>query len=162
MESVARNYRAFALIARPFPHTGPGQAATFAVPSFARQLARIERGLAPPVISVGNLSSSRDLLDVRDVVRAYAGLLESGRAGGTYNVATGHPLLMSEVLDRLRAQCRVATTVEQDPSRFRAAEISRCSGDSFLLRSEVHWSAQIPLDITLRDTLQYWRGQQSI
>ena len=38
-----------------FPHTGPGQTETFAIPSFAGQIARIEAGLAPPTIKVGNL-----------------------------------------------------------------------------------------------------------
>ena len=69
MESVARGYRGFAIIARPFSHTGPGQAPVFAVPAFARQLARIEAGIDPAILKVGNLSARRDLLDVRDVVR---------------------------------------------------------------------------------------------
>ena len=36
------------VIARPFPHTGPGQAETFAIPSFAAQIARIEAGQRRP------------------------------------------------------------------------------------------------------------------
>ena len=56
---------------RPFNHTGPRQAPTFAAASFARQLALIEAGKAEPVLRVGNLAARRDLTDVRDVVAAY-------------------------------------------------------------------------------------------
>ena len=59
------------LVARPFNHTGPRQEPLFAIPSFARQIAQIERGDAPPELRVGNLETSRDLTDVRDVAAAY-------------------------------------------------------------------------------------------
>ena len=55
MENVAKAYRGLAITARAFAHTGPGQAAAFAVPAFARQLARMERGMEPPELRVGNL-----------------------------------------------------------------------------------------------------------
>jgi nucleoside-diphosphate-sugar epimerase len=77
------------VVTRSFNHTGPGQPPTFVAPSFARQLARIERGLQEPVLKVGNLDALRDLTDVRDVVRAYTALMASGATGEVYNVASG-------------------------------------------------------------------------
>src|SRR5688572_12252783 len=62
------------IVARPFNHTGPKQAPSFAIPGFAQQIARIEAGQAAPVIHVGNLDAERDLTDVRDVVSGYATL----------------------------------------------------------------------------------------
>src|SRR5262249_7447423 len=62
--------------ARPFNHTGPHQSAEFAIPSFARQLAAIASGQAPPVLEIGDLTAQRDLSDVRDVVAAYLLLME--------------------------------------------------------------------------------------
>ena len=56
------------VIARPFNHAGPRQSAEFVVSSFARQIARIEAGLAPPELRVGNLDTRRDMTDVRDVL----------------------------------------------------------------------------------------------
>jgi GDP-4-dehydro-6-deoxy-D-mannose reductase len=56
---------------RPFNHSGPGQTEGFVVPDFAMQIAKIEAGLIPPAMRVGNLDIERDFLDVRDVVRAY-------------------------------------------------------------------------------------------
>ena len=159
MESVARNYRAFAIIVRPFSHTGPGQPPQFAVPGFARQIARIERGLDEPVITVGNLNTSRDVLDVRDIVRAYTALLSGGKAGEVYNVATGQPVAISDILGRMRSMSRAATEVVVDVNRFRPSEIDCSSGDPLRLWTETNWSPRIPLDTTLSDTLDYWRSQ---
>jgi GDP-4-dehydro-6-deoxy-D-mannose reductase len=63
-------------ISRAFNHTGPRQDPSFAAPSFARQIALIERGRAAPEIAVGNLDAARDVHDVRDTVRAYAAIME--------------------------------------------------------------------------------------
>ena len=65
---------------RPFNHTGPGQSADLAIPAFARQIARIEAGLQPPVLEVGNLDPLRDFLDVRDVCAAYVACIERWEA----------------------------------------------------------------------------------
>jgi GDP-4-dehydro-6-deoxy-D-mannose reductase len=45
------------------------------LPSIARQLVKMGRGEAEPVLKVGNLDVRRDFLDVRDVVRAYVWLM---------------------------------------------------------------------------------------
>ena len=113
--------------ARPFNHIGPRQSAEFAVPNFARQLVAIERGEPPPVLETGDLSTRRDLTDVRDVVGAYLLLMERGRAGEAYNVGRGRSCSMQEVLDRLlalaglRSRCGSGPTCCGRPSRRRCA-----------------------------------------
>jgi len=161
MESVARAYRAFAIIARPFAHTGPGQPPAFAVPAFARQLARIEAGLQPPVLRVGNLAAKRDMLDARDVVRAYERILHLGEPGDTYNVARGAPAAVGDVLDELRSLCHVETEVQVDPERLRPADIACSSGDPLKLWTATGWSPRIAPGETLRDTLDYWRAVEA-
>src|SRR5947208_550828 len=59
------------LIARPFNHVGPRQDPHFVASGFARRVADIEAGRWAPEIAVGNLDARRDLMDVRDTVRAY-------------------------------------------------------------------------------------------
>ena len=107
MEAVAAEYADVAFVARAFSHTGPGQTPTFAIPAFARQLARIERGTQDLEIMVGNLEARRDVLDVRDVAAAYLRLLTYAVPGETYNIANGSPVSMREILDRLRGFCQV-------------------------------------------------------
>src|SRR5205823_1736354 len=74
---------------RPFNQVGPRLPPQYAAGHFARQLARIEYGLAPPQLEVGDLTARRDLTDVRDMVEAYRLLLDRGRGGETYNAGTG-------------------------------------------------------------------------
>ena len=93
-----------AIVTRSFNHIGPGQSPAFAAASFARQLAAIEAGLAPPTIAVGNLAAERDVTDVRDTVRAYLALLARGRPGACYNVCSGRAVSAQALLDGLRSR----------------------------------------------------------
>ena len=94
------------ILTRSFTHIGPGQHPSFAASGFAKQIARIEAGLAEPVLSVGNLEPSRDLTDVRDTVRAYTLLMAGGRPGQPYNVCSGKAHQIKEVLNGLLARTR--------------------------------------------------------
>ena len=145
------------LMVRAFNHIGPGQSPAFVVSGFARQAARIERGLQPPVVSVGNLSARRDFTDVRDVARAYALLLEKGRAGEVYNVGQGRSVGVDAVLDALIARCRVPVTVAVDPALFRPVDMPDVVADVSKLRAETGWTPHVPLAQSLDDTLAYWR-----
>src|SRR5437867_909282 len=66
---------------RGFNHEGPRRGPVFVASDFAKQIADIEKGRKPPVLSVGNLEATRDFTDVRDMVRAYWLALETGAAG---------------------------------------------------------------------------------
>ena len=162
MESVARSYRGFVITARAFAHTGAGQTPTFAIPAFARQLARMEVGLEEPTLRVGNLTALRDLLHVRDVVQAYTQIMAHGERGLAYNVASGRPYPMQDILDKMRGLCKVETAIATDPARLRPAEIACSSGDSSRLHSLTNWLPRIPLEETLRETLEYWRAEVEV
>ena len=144
---------------RSFSHTGPGQAPTFIVPSVAQQLAAIEQGRSEPVLKVGNLDVTRDLSDVRDVVRAYVALLERGRAGAVYNVCRGEGVRLTEVIDRLVRRARVPIRVEVDPSRYRPADVPYLVGDRGAIERDTGWQPEIPLDRTLDDCVEEWRAR---
>ncbi len=161
MENIARGYRAFAFTARAFAHTGPGQLPTFALPSFAQQLAKIEHNLLPPILQVGNLDARRDILDVRDVVRAYRLLMLHADPGNVYNVANGSAVSMLYALNILQKACRVPTEVTLDPNRLRAADIHCSSGDTLRTWGLTGWMPGYSLEHTLQDTLEYWRYQVS-
>ena len=147
------------VIARAFNHTGPRQTTDFAAPSFARQIAMIERGITAPVIKVGNLAAQRDLTDVRDMVRAYVAMMDKGASGGIYNVATGTPRSIQSVLDGLIGRSRVAVRVEVDPARMRPHDVPVLAGDASLLRRTTGWIPDVSFDQMLQDLLDYWRSQ---
>jgi GDP-4-dehydro-6-deoxy-D-mannose reductase len=144
---------------RPFNHTGAGQAETFVIPAFAMQIAKIEAGLAPPVIGVGNLDAERDFLDVRDVVDAYALAVRltaenSNEAGTILNVASGVPQRIGDVLEQLLAQSRVKIAVEQDPTRLRPSDLPRIIGDASRLRQKLNWTPRYSFEATLAAVLK--------
>ena len=148
-------------IARAFNHLGPRQDPQFAASGFARRIADIERGIWQPEISVGNLEARRDLTDVRDTVRAYRLILERGTPGRPYNVCSGHAITIRQLLDLLLARARVPVSVKVDPARYRPNDTPILLGDPSRLRNELGWTAQIPLEQTLDDLLEYWRNRTS-
>jgi GDP-4-dehydro-6-deoxy-D-mannose reductase len=147
------------IIARPFNHIGPRQTAGFAIASFARQIARIEAGLDAPLMRVGNLEPRRDLSDVRDVVDAYVRLMASGATGRAYNVCSGIAHRMGDVLDALLGLATVSVERATDLARLRPNDVPIVVGDATRMRSEIGWSPHIPIDTTLRDTLEWWRAE---
>jgi GDP-4-dehydro-6-deoxy-D-mannose reductase len=146
--------------ARPFNHTGPGRGAAYAESSFARQLARIERGEQEPRVRVGNLDARRDFSDVRDVVCAYRLLLERGERGAVYNVASGRARSIRSLLERLIGCSRVRPAIEVDPALYRAAAPDQIelAGDASRLRA-LGWAPARDLDQTLAEVLRDWRGR---
>jgi GDP-4-dehydro-6-deoxy-D-mannose reductase len=138
------------LIARAFPHTGPGQDERFVAPAFARRL-RGARLAGARVVKVGNLEPVRDFLDVRDVAAAYTALIARGTSGEVYNVASGKGVSLQELFDRLAAIVGVKAIPEPDPEFMRPADIPVLVGESAKLRSATGWAPRIPLDQTLRD-----------
>ena len=145
------------MIARSFNHAGPRQAPSFVAPGIARQIAAIEAGKMPPVLQMGNLAPKRDLMDVRDTVRAYRAMMASATPGVPYNVCSGQPVAIQELVDLFRSRARVPITIEQDPAKFRPNDTPLLAGDASKLKADTGWSPQIPLQQTVDDLLDYWR-----
>ncbi|MGH9380645.1 MAG: GDP-mannose 4,6-dehydratase [Thermoanaerobaculia bacterium] len=141
--------RARAVTVRSFNIVGPGQAESFALPSFARQLAAIARGESEPTLRVGNLEARRDFLHVADAVRAFRLLLERGEPGTTYNLGSGQALSIHEALGRLMAVSGVAAEVEVDPERLRPVDVPLLEADTSRLRA-LGWQPEGTLDDALR------------
>ena len=148
-----------ATIFRPFNHSGPGQSADYVVSSFAYQIACIEAGIQDSVLKVGNLEAERDFLDVRDVVNAYvtAALNTKDLHGEAYNLATGQPIRIHQILEKLISLAKCKITVEQDPERYVPSDIPKASGNPSKALTELGWKPSIPLETTLSDVLEYWR-----
>lgn len=144
--------------ARPFNHSGPGQSDRFVLSGFARQIAEAEIGKVEPTILTGNLDAERDFLDVRDVVRAYLLMIEAGDRGDVFNVASGLPRRIGDLLEELVACSRVPLTTRVDPARMRPSDVPVIFGSSKVLRDRTSWRPEYPIEQTLADTLDYWRG----
>ncbi|HEX3981418.1 MAG TPA: GDP-mannose 4,6-dehydratase [Acidimicrobiales bacterium] len=144
------------IIVRPFNHIGPGQSPNFAVPALAKRIVEADRRGAP-TIPVGNLSARRDFTDVRDVVRAYRLLIESGNPGEVYNVCSGRDVGIGDIADALLSLAGTTLAFEADPSLVRPVEVPVLRGDPARLVEVTGWKPEIALDQTLADVLAYWR-----
>ncbi len=146
-----------AFILRPFNHIGPGQRPRFVSASFALQIARIEKGLQPPVLEVGNLEPARDFTDVRDMVRAYRLAVDSCEAGVAYNVCAGRAYTIREILERLLRLSACEIEVRTSEGRMRKTDVPIFRGDSSRFAAATGWRAEYDIDQTLEAILHYWR-----
>jgi GDP-4-dehydro-6-deoxy-D-mannose reductase len=149
------------LTVRPFNHTGCGQPPNFVLAAIAKQFAEIELDLRPPKLSLGNINVGRDFTDVRDVVSAYALILEKGRTSGVYNVCSGTPVLLSDIIQMFQKISGIDISIDIDPNKVRPAEIAEIYGDPGKLRAATGWLRKIPLEKTVEDILNYWRSEVS-
>lgn len=143
---------------RLFNQIGPRQPADYATANWARQVAAAEAGRQPPVIETGDLSASRDLTDVRDVVAALRLLIEKGRTGEVYNAGRGRTWRMQEVLDRLVALATVRVEVRPRVEPGRRADTAITRANARKLREATGWQPRYDLDRSLADILDFWRG----
>ncbi len=143
---------------RMFTHTGPRRGEVFATSTFARQIAAVEAGLAPPVIKVGNLDSVRTFLDVRDAVKAYWTLVEKCPPGEVYNIGGVETMTVGEMLNKLLKLSRVKDiAVEVDPARLRPSDVTLQIPCTDKFTAATGWKPKIEFDKTLEDLLDYWR-----
>jgi GDP-4-dehydro-6-deoxy-D-mannose reductase len=147
----AQTYGLRTVVVRPFNLIGPGQSEGFAVAAFAHRLARIAAG-GPPLFPVGNLTAQRDFLDVRDAARAFADLAERGIDGEIYNVCSGVPKGVAEVLRQLVFAARIGVEMREDPALMRPIDVPIAYGDNAKLRAATGWEPKLPLGRTLQDT----------
>jgi GDP-4-dehydro-6-deoxy-D-mannose reductase len=144
-----------AAILRPSNHTGARQSDDFVVSSFAHQLAEIAVGVREPVLRVGNLDAERDFSDVRDIVRAYRLVAETGYQG-VLNVASGRPVAIRDILDHLVEISGISVTIELDERRMRPSEVPVLYSSYERLRTVTGWVPHYELKDTIAEVYRYW------
>lgn len=148
---------AFEIIpARAFNHIGPGESSRTVGGAFASRVRDVLDGRADR-ITVGDLDAVRDVTDVRDIVRGYVDLAEQGVPGRLYNLCSGRPTTVAEVLDALLAcagQDRSIVEVTPAPAGERPGYIPYQVGSPERVTREVGWTAMIGLKQSAKDLLE--------
>ena len=160
-ELLGRERQVRVIRVRPAGHIGPGQPLGFVAADFMSQIVKIERGGQEPKLQVGNLSAKREFMDVRDLVRAYADLIERGKPGEVYNLAAGYVLSIRELLETMLELSGVKAEIETDPARFRPHDDQTLVLDASRLRHATGWRPSIQFRDTLLDILAHWRNPNS-
>lgn len=154
------SYSIQVIMTRSFNHIGVGQEATFAVSSFVKQAVGVELGRQSK-IACGNISAVRDLLDVRDVVRAYDLLLMKGRAGHIYNVCSGHGYMLSDIIEIISSNICRKIAYQEDARLIRPLDIPVVVGSNVKLNIATGFSAAYSLSDSISGMIEYWRNMLS-
>lgn len=133
-ELYRKKYGMRIVCTRSFNHTGIGQTPTFALPSFCKQVAEIDKSGKPGKIYVGNLTAVRDFSDVEDVVHVYRMLLENDNAWAVYNVGSGIAYSMQELLQTIIGFAKVPIEIVQDVAKMRPVDIPYLCADNSRIR----------------------------
>lgn len=152
------SYGLKAIRVRPFNHIGPRQSPDFVVSAFTKKIAEIEKGKRKPIFPAGNLTAKRDFTDVRDMVKAYVMIMEKGEAGDVYNIGSGRSYKIGDILDMLLSFSDIKISVKSDKSLFRPIDNPNLVCNAEKIKKITGWEPSIPIEKTLRDTLEYWRN----
>ncbi|MEA2056179.1 MAG: GDP-mannose 4,6-dehydratase [Patescibacteria group bacterium] len=142
---------------RPFNHIGERQALGFVVPDFAMQIAKIEQG-QQKFIEVGNLDTTRDFTDVKDMVAAYALLMKKGEVGEVYNIGSGQGITIQQILDKLVDLAQKEIEVKTSTEKHRPSDIRYLVCDNRKIK-QLGWKPQHSVNQTLERILNYYRKQ---
>lgn len=153
-----KSFHLYIVRVRAFNHTGPRQNDTFALSSFARQIAEIETSLKPPVLYVGNLKARRDYTDFRDIARAYALALELCNSGEAYNIGSGDSRTMEDYLQILLTHANRKIEIKQNQKRTRPSDVPHLVCNPSKFNQLARWEPQISIEQSLKDLLNYWRA----
>lgn len=143
------------IVARPFNHTGPGQRNNFAIPAFVQRVLNAEMNNRDSII-VGDLDSVRDFSDVRDVAYAYRTIAEKGIDGEVYNICSGNPVKIKDLLTMITNLSKKKIGFEVDQTLLRPEGSNERYGDPGKLQS-LGWNSEIKLKTTILDM---WEQEQ--
>lgn len=137
----------------PFYVIGPRKAPD-APSDFAKAIQRHREGTLT-CLAVGNLKAVRDVVDVRDAIRALQLIREKGEVGTSYNLCTGKETSLEEILNRMLKLSKSNLPVAVDPAKLRIADETRVVGDPRRLE-QLGWKPRYSLDETLKSIVDYW------
>jgi GDP-4-dehydro-6-deoxy-D-mannose reductase len=150
------NYAVPAIRIRIFKATGPGKL-NEVCSDLTKRAVEIEMGIRSPSMPVGNLSSRRSIVDVRDLVQGLWSSTDRCEVGEVYNLGGDDVYSVHEVVEAIRAQVSFPFEIEQRPELMRSCDEPITVGDNEKFRSGCAWAPKIALAETLRDMLEWWR-----
>jgi len=141
---------------RIFNTTGPGKIGDVCS-DLTKRAIEIELGFNQPSLRVGNLTSRRAIIDVRDMVRALRLAAERCEYGEVYNVGASRTYSVEELIEAIRALVNQPFRTQQDQALMRGRDEAVIVGDITKFQHCTGWSPEIDLARTLQDMLDWWR-----
>ncbi len=150
-------------IARPFNLAGPGQSDQFVCGRIVRQVIEIEKKRRD-AIELREIVSSRDLIDVRDVVKGYWALVSHADftgdcAGRAFNLGSGNAYPLSTVIALVEEITGKIYKV-QLPREHPEIPVMTQKSDNSRITGLTGWKPEIPLKETLKDMIEVAKGNR--
>lgn len=151
-------YRSFELpviIARPFNTYGPRQSARAIIPTIITQLLSGQKKL-----KLGNLTPTRDLNYVKDIVKGFLKLAESEKVYGQItNLGSNTEISIGELVNLLIKLTGQSSEISIDAARIRPekSEVNRLVCDNKKIVELTGWQPKYSLEEGLKETLEWFR-----
>jgi GDP-4-dehydro-6-deoxy-D-mannose reductase len=142
-------------IAKPSNLIGPG-VSNGVCSIFAQKIPEMEQGKIAPILNVSDLLAKRDFLDVRDAVRAYEYLLKMKTNEDEYEICSGIPRTLEEVIKTFQSLTKIKLVIENQQAV--AKQVSPMMDNHKM--SALNWKPLIPFEKSLKDTLEFYRMNQ--
>ncbi|NJK81640.1 MAG: GDP-mannose 4,6 dehydratase, partial [Chloroflexaceae bacterium] len=95
----------------------------------------------------------------RDAVRALWLLLDRAPPGEVYNVCSGVPVRIGDIVEMVQVRGRVPVEIRTDPERLRPTDEPLLVGDNSKLRNATGWLPEITMAETVDELLAAWRAR---
>jgi nucleoside-diphosphate-sugar epimerase len=138
---------------RPFTMYGPMEPPTRLVPSVVRH------ALAGRPIDLTPGDQLRDFVFVDDAVDAFiAAATTDAAVGGTFNVCTGNPVTVRDIVRRVLQRTGSASEARFGALSYRPSELAVLSGDPSRADQVLKWRARVSLDEGLARTIAWFQS----
>jgi len=142
------------VIARPFNIIGPGLPNQLVVGKILEQISQVPRGSRRVRLALGNIDTTRDFIDVEDVVACYWDLVRTPAAyGKVVNICTGQETSIQQVINNLASLTGLELMVDEVENLRRANDIPRHFGSNRRLQKFIARRPTLDLSHTLRRSL---------
>lgn len=141
---------------RIFNTTGPGKQDDICS-DFTKRAVEIDLELRKAPMIVGNLTTRRAIVDVRDMVRGLAMAAERGAPGEVYNVGGTRIYSGEDLVQAIRPHISVPFSLKQDPALMRTCDERVIAGDTTKFQRCCGWRPEIGISQTIGDMIRCWR-----
>jgi GDP-4-dehydro-6-deoxy-D-mannose reductase len=142
------------VIARPFNIIGAGVSPSLLVGAILqRAKAALEAG--EPSIKVGNLETARDFIAVEDAAEAFTLMVQGDAWGEVFNVCTGRPTPIREVVEYALTLAPRPLHLEVDPGLFRASDVKCVYGSGEKARRTFGFVPKILVEEAVRSAWEF-------
>lgn len=153
--SYAKQYGMKVVIARPFNIIGAGIPPSLVLGAILQRVNKALATSANPVITVGNLDTKRDFVAVEDVVEAYLKMIQGEYWGEVFNICSGQPRSIREIIELalLHAPCPVS--LEVDPSLVRSDDVAVLYGSLEKANRAFGFQPKVSLEQSIEEAWKY-------